>query len=145
MTTTCTTWEVPFLAVDMHAWAATMLAFVSRPPDPRYVGEAWRDMWLKRLESVDPFIHTWLEHQTRHDCWRHGSVCEDCGTIDAAVLAVGGWHDPYRDTVLRLVEHLPADRVRGLIGPWSHQYPDRGLPPGPAIGFLQETLRWWDH
>ncbi|MGW7203868.1 CocE/NonD family hydrolase [Streptomyces sp. NPDC054837] len=132
------------LAVDMHAWAATMLAFVSRPPDPRYAGPAWRDMWLKRLERVDPFVHTWLAHQTRDDYWRHGSVCEDYGAIDAAVLAVGGWHDPYRDTVLRLVEHLPQDRVRGLIGPWSHQYPDRGLPPGPAIGFLQETLRWWD-
>jgi putative CocE/NonD family hydrolase len=133
------------LAVDMHAWAATMLAFVCRPPDPQYVGEAWRDMWLERLESVDPFIHTWLAHQTRDEYWRHGSVCEDYGAIDAAVLAVGGWHDPYRDTVLRLVEHLPADRVRGIVGPWSHQYPDRGLPPGPAIGFLQETLRWWDH
>ncbi len=47
--------------------------------------------------------------------------------------------------MLRLVEHLDPRRVRGLIGPWSHQYPDRGLPPGPAIGFLQETLRWWDH
>jgi len=132
------------LAVDMHAWAATMLAFVSRPPDPLHVGDVWRDMWLERLEQVDPFIHTWLDHQTRDDYWRHGSVCEDYGAIDAAVLAVGGWHDPYRDTVLRLVERLPPDRVRGLIGPWSHQYPDRGLPPGPAIGFLQETLRWWD-
>ncbi|MDQ0908415.1 putative acyl esterase [Streptomyces canus] len=132
------------LAVDMHAWAATMLAFVSRPPDPLHVGDAWRDMWLGRLEQVDPFIHTWLDHQTRDAYWRHGSVCEDYGAIDAAVLAVGGWHDPYRDTVLRLVEHLPVERVRGLIGPWSHQYPDRGLPPGPAIGFLQETLRWWD-
>jgi predicted acyl esterase len=132
------------LAVDMHAWAATMLAFVSRPPDPRYVGEAWREMWLERLEEVEPFLHTWLDHQTRDRYWRHGSVCEDYDAIDAAVLAVGGWHDPYRDTVLRLVEHLPHARVRGLIGPWSHQYPDRGLPPGPAIGFLQETLRWWD-
>ncbi|MFE2213994.1 CocE/NonD family hydrolase [Streptomyces canus] len=132
------------LAVDMHAWAATMLAFVSRPPDPLHVGDAWRDMWLRRLEQVDPFLHTWLDHQTRDGYWRHGSVCEDYGAIDAAVLAVGGWHDPYRDTVLRLVEHLPAERVRGLVGPWSHQYPDRGLPPGPAIGFLQETLRWWD-
>ncbi|MCX5559895.1 CocE/NonD family hydrolase [Streptomyces sp. NBC_00038] len=134
------------LAVDMHAWAATMLAFAARPPDPVHVGEVmWRDMWVKRLEAVDPFIHTWLEHQTRDAYWRHGSVCEDYGAIQAAVLAVGGWHDPYRDTVLRLVENLPPDRVRGLIGPWSHQYPDRGLPPGPAIGFLQETLRWWDH
>jgi putative CocE/NonD family hydrolase len=134
------------LAVDMHAWAATMLAFVSRPPDPVHVGEVmWRDMWVKRLEAVDPFLHTWLGHQTRDAYWRHGSVCEDYGAIRAAVLAVGGWHDPYRDTVLRLAENLPPDRGRGVIGPWSHQYPDRGLPPGPAIGFLQETLRWWDH
>ncbi|MFB7652588.1 MULTISPECIES: CocE/NonD family hydrolase [unclassified Streptomyces] len=132
------------LGVDMHAWAATMLAFVCRPPDPEYAGAEWREMWLRRLESVDPFIHTWLAHQLRDDYWKHGSVCEDYSAIDAAVLAVGGWHDPYRDTVLRLVEHLPDDRVRGLIGPWSHQYPDRGLPPGPPIGFLQETLRWWD-
>lgn len=133
------------LAVDMHAWAATMLAFVCLPPDPAQVGSVWRDMWPRRLEAVDPFIHTWLAHQTRDAYWRHGSVCEDYTAIDAAVLAVGGWHDPYRDTVLRLVEHLDPSRVRGLIGPWSHQYPDRGLPPGPAIGFLQETLRWWDH
>ncbi|MEV7991421.1 CocE/NonD family hydrolase [Streptomyces sp. NPDC086077] len=133
------------LAVDMHAWAATMLAFVCRPPDPRYVGDAWRDMWLRRLEEVDPFVHTWLDHPLRDDHRRHDGVREDHGAVDAAVLAVGGWHDPYRDTVLRLVEHLPSDRVRGLIGPWSHHYPDRALPPGPAIGFLQETLRWWDH
>ncbi|QEV46110.1 CocE/NonD family hydrolase [Streptomyces vinaceus] len=133
------------LAVDMHAWAATMLAFAARPPDPLFAGDGWREQWLARLESVEPLIHTWLSHQTRDGYWRHGSVCEDYGAIGAAVLAVGGWHDPYRDTVLRLVSHLPDDRVRGLIGPWSHQYPDRGLPPGPAIGFLQETLRWWDH
>jgi putative CocE/NonD family hydrolase len=133
------------LAAEMHAGAATMLAFVARPPDPRYAGEAWRELWLRRLEQVEPFLHTWLGHQTRDAYWRDGGVREDYGAIRAAVLAVGGWHDPYRDTVLRLVEHLPADRVRGLIGPWSHQYPDRGLPPGPAIGFLQETLRWWDH
>ncbi|MFI5758314.1 CocE/NonD family hydrolase [Streptomyces sp. NPDC051569] len=133
------------LAVDMHAWAATMLAFAARPPDPRYVGEGWREMWLRRLDAVEPLLHTWLSHQTRDAYWKRGSVCEDYGAVKAAVLAVGGWHDPYRDTVLRLVEHLDPGRVRGLIGPWSHQYPDRGLPPGPAIGFLQETLRWWDH
>ncbi|MET8497864.1 CocE/NonD family hydrolase [Streptomyces microflavus] len=132
------------LAVDMHAWAATMLAFVSRPPDPSQAGEDWKELWLKRLEAIEPFSHTWLAHQSRDDYWKHGSVCEDYGAIKAHVLAVGGWHDPYRDTVLRLVEHLDPGQVRGIIGPWSHQYPDRGLPPGPAIGFLQETLRWWD-
>ncbi|NUL06782.1 CocE/NonD family hydrolase [Streptomyces lunaelactis] len=133
------------LAVDMHARAAALLALVARPPDPLFAGDEWRELWLKRLEAVAPFVHTWLAHQIRDDYWKHASVCEDYSAIDAAVLAVGGWHDPYRDTVLRLVEHLPPDRVRGLIGPWPHQYPDRGRPPGPAIGFLQETLRWWDH
>jgi hypothetical protein len=131
------------LGVDMHAWAATMLAFTCRPPDPAHLGEEWRTLWFKRLETLQPPIHTWLAHQTRDAYWRHGSVCEDYSAVRAAVLAVGGWHDPYRDTVLRLVEHLPGPAA-GLIGPWSHQYPDRGLPPGPAIGFLQETLRWWD-
>lgn len=135
------------LAVETHARAATALADVARPPDPVHVGQVmWRDMWVKRLEKVEPFIHTWLSHPTRDAYWRHAGVREDggYGGIRAAVLAVGGWHDPSCDTVLRLVESLPADRVRGLIGPWCHQYPDRGLPPGPAIGFLQETLRWWD-
>ncbi|MFD7047872.1 CocE/NonD family hydrolase [Streptomyces mirabilis] len=136
------------LAVETHARAATALADVARPPDPVHVGQVmWRDMWVKRLEKVEPFIHTWLSHPTRDAYWRHAGVREDggYGGIRAAVLAVGGWHDPSCDTVLRLVESLPAERVRGLIGPWCHQYPDRGLPPGPAIGFLQETLRWWDH
>ncbi|MEV0738874.1 CocE/NonD family hydrolase [Streptomyces sp. NPDC050549] len=133
------------LGIDMLAWAGTMLAFAARPPDPASVGaDRWLPMWRERLEVLEPFLHTWLDHQQRDDYWRHGSVCEDYTAIGAAVLAVGGWNDPYRDTVLRLVEHLPGDRVRGIVGPWSHQYPDRGLPPGPAIGFLQETLRWWD-
>ena len=134
------------LAAETHAWGAATLAFASRPPDPLRVGDAWRDMWLRRLEAVEPLLHTWLAHQIRDEHWRRFSVREDHGAIDAidaAVLAVGGWHDPYRDSVLRLIEHLPADRVRGIVGPWSHQDPDRGLP-GPAIGFLQETLRWWD-
>ncbi|WKK24358.1 CocE/NonD family hydrolase [Streptomyces olivoreticuli] len=122
------------LGVDMHAWAATMLAFTCRPPDPAHLGEEWRPLWLKRLETLQPPIHTWLAHQTRDAYWRHGSVCEDYSAVRAAVLAVGGWHDPYRDTVLRLVEHLPGPAA-GLIGPWSHQYPDRGLPPGPAFPF----------
>jgi uncharacterized protein len=32
---------------------------------------------------------------------------------------------------------------RGWIGPWGHLYPHQGVP-GPAAGFLQEALLWWD-
>ncbi|MEV6161156.1 CocE/NonD family hydrolase [Streptomyces sp. NPDC052052] len=132
------------LAAGLHDWAATTPALVARPPDPALVGPDWKDRWLRRLENLEPYLHTWLAHQTRDEYWKRASIREDSSAIRAAVLAVGGWHDPYRDTVLRLVERLAPDRVRGLIGPWSHLYPDQGLPPEQAIGFLQETLRWWD-
>ncbi len=131
------------LGIDMSAWAGTMLAFASRPPRPEIVGEEWVERWRDRLENQKPLGPTWLAHQERDGYWRRGSVSEDYGRITAAVLAVGGWSDPYRDTVLRLLENLSAP-AKGIIGPWSHQYPDRRLAPGPAIGFLQETLRWWD-
>ncbi|KMY22854.1 CocE/NonD family hydrolase [Actinobaculum suis] len=135
------------LGVDMFAWGATMLAFQSRPVDKRIWGEKWREQWLSRLEKAEPYMENWMSHQTRDEFWQHGSVCEDYSRLNTAVLAVGGWFDPYRDTVLRLVENLSAlgKNVRGLIGPWSHQYPDRDLKPGPHIDFLGETLRWWDH
>jgi putative CocE/NonD family hydrolase len=131
------------LGIDMAAWGGTMFAFNSRPPRPEVVGADWIAQWRERLEHNRPMTPTWLAHQERDDYWRHGSVCEDYSSITAAVLAVGGWADPYRDAVLRLVANLDAP-VKGIVGPWSHQYPDRGLAPGPGIGFLQETLRWWD-
>ncbi|MEU8524392.1 CocE/NonD family hydrolase [Streptomyces sp. NPDC048629] len=133
------------LAAGLPARAARLLAHVCRPPDPRHAGEEWRALWLRRLEAVRPFLHTWLAHQTLDDHWRAAAVREDLAAVRAAVLAFGGFQDPHRNAVLRLVEQLPQDRVRAVLGPWCHQYPDRGLPPGPSIGFLQETLRWWDH
>jgi hypothetical protein len=59
------------------------------------------------------------------------------------VLAVGGWADAYSNAVPRLLAGLTVPR-RGIIGPWAHLYPQDGKP-GPAIGFLEEALRWWDH
>lgn len=129
------------LGAGLPARTAARLALAARPPDPAYLGTVWRDVWARRLEALDPLVRAWPNPDGDR---RPGGVREEYGAPRAAVLAVGGWHDPYRDTVLGLLEHLPAGRVRGLIGPWSHQYPDHGLP-GPAIGFLQETLRWWDH
>ena len=123
-------------------WAATMLSFSSRPPDPALVGERWREMWLERLENLPLLVETWLRHPHRDAYWKHGSVCEDFGAIEAAVLAVGGWSDAYSNAVPRLLAGLKAP-ARGLTGPWAHKYPHFAIPE-PRIGFLQECLRWWD-
>ncbi len=130
------------LATDMLHWSTCMAAYVGQPPDPAVAGEAWRDAWLARLDGIEPWVATWLAHQRRDDYWRGGSACERYAEIACPVFAVGGWVDGYRDSVLRLVEHVRAP-VRGLIGPWGHTWPERGAP-GPAIGFLQEVVRFFD-
>lgn len=131
------------LASDMLGWAATMLAFNARPPDPRTHGERWRSLWRERFEGSPPFVEEWLRHQRRDAYWQQGSVCEDFAAIECAVLAVGGWSDPYHDAVLRLLAGLSCPR-RGVIGPWAHLYPQHAVP-GPAVGFLQEKVRFFDH
>lgn len=128
---------------DNLAEAGTMFAYATCPPDPAAVGERWREMWHERLEETRPWVLQWLRHQRRDAYWRHASVCEDYGAIRTPVLASSGWADGYSNAVTRLLARLDVPR-KGLVGPWSHKFPHLG-EPGPAIGYLQEVVRWWDH
>ena len=130
------------LALEMLSWGASMLSYNAIAPDPEVAGPGWRDAWLERIDSVEPYEYEWLRHQRRDEYWKQGSVCEDFAAIKCPVYAIGGWADGYSEAVLRLVAGLGAPS-KGLLGPWSHAFPDE-VEPGPAIGFLQECLRWWD-
>jgi putative CocE/NonD family hydrolase len=123
-------------------WGGIMLAYQSRPPDPMILGPDWRQRWLDRLQRLPFFPALWLAHQHYDAYWKHGSVCEDFSAIQCPVLVIGGWADSYTNAVPRLLEGLSVPR-RGIIGPWGHIYPHDGVP-GPAIGYLQEAVRWWD-
>ncbi|GGQ18817.1 CocE/NonD family hydrolase [Streptomyces mutabilis] len=128
---------------DNLAEAGTMFAYATCPPDPAVVGDSWRDMWHERLEHARPWVVEWLRHQRLDDYWRHASVAENYADVRCPVLASSGWADGYSNAVTRLLAHLDVPR-KGLIGPWSHKFPHLG-EPGPAIGYLQEVVRWWDH
>ncbi|AJY45043.1 CocE/NonD family hydrolase [Martelella endophytica] len=128
---------------DGLQWGAGLFTQLGRPADPKHAGQDWHDIWMSRLEGLEPPLSGWLSHMERDDFWKHGSVCENYNDIECAVFAVGGWVDGYSDPILRLMENLNVPR-KGLIGPWTHMYPTWGQP-GPQIGFLQECMRWWRH
>jgi putative CocE/NonD family hydrolase len=128
---------------DNFNWGGAFFNYAALPPDPAIVGaDKWREMWRKRIDAHHLVPAGWMRHQRRDAFWKHGSVCEDYGAIECAVLAVGGYLDGYTRTVFRLVENLKSP-CKGLIGPWGHKEPEFGFP-GPAIGFLEECKRWWD-
>lgn len=128
---------------DMFGWGTVFLAFQGLAQDPAIVGEArWRDLWLERLNAVEFNLGNWMTHPDRDAFWKHASVIEDYSRITCPVYTVGGWVDAYKNAVFRLLAGLKVPR-KGLVGPWTHIYPHEGVP-GPAIGYLDEALRWWD-
>lgn len=131
-----------FLTDNLH-WTTTMLMFNMRPPTREIVGDKFEKIWQQRLDENEPWIVNWMEHQTDDEYYRQGSVLDNPSDIKCAIYPVGGWADHFAKVVPQIVSEFDVP-VRGLVGPWAHYYPHDGLP-GPAIGWLQDCLRWWDH
>jgi len=131
------------LLMNSVVWGFTMMAQNSRPPSPEAVGDDWRRMWLRRLEEIPCYPANWMSHPHYDDFWASGALDKHFEKFGCPVFIVGGAADPgYAATVPKMLSALTVP-ARGLIGPWAHKYPQYA-EPGPAIGFLQETLRWFD-
>jgi hypothetical protein len=123
-------------------WSSQVFGYKSRPPDPALVGSRWREMWMARLEHNQPQIAAAFQHQTNDAYWRSRAIDHD--KIVAPLFALSGWADgSYVGAVSESMAKLKAP-ARAIIGPWGHRYAHLGMP-GPAIGLLQESLRWYDH
>jgi hypothetical protein len=135
-------WGGARLVGESVYWPVEMVGENALPPDPERFGPGWREEWLRRLAATPQWPLPSLRHQRRDDHWRHGSAVEDWGSIEAAVLALGGLNDWYRDSVLAVVANVRAP-VRGILGPWGHAWPHDGAP-GPTIDGVGLMTRWWD-
>ncbi|SFB53958.1 hypothetical protein SAMN03159496_04840 [Rhizobium sp. NFR07] len=124
------------------SWAATMLAYQSRSPDPEIVGDRWLEMWMERLENEPFFMEEWLSHQRRDTFWKHGSICEDYSAIEVPALVIAGWADGYRNTPFLAAEGL-GDKAKALVGPWVHKYPHFAWPK-PRADFHGEAIAFWN-
>ncbi|MDV7144836.1 CocE/NonD family hydrolase [Tropicimonas sp. TH_r6] len=131
------------LASDNFWWGSIMQLFNAAPPDPAIVGERWREMWKERLDSMSFWPAQWLDHQTKDEMWRRGSISQNYDDVEIPVYYFGGWSDLYRDTPFRIARNLKGP-VKVMMGPWAHLYPHEGAP-GPRADFLGEVTRFWDH
>ena len=136
-------WMGGCLLTDSFEWGATLPAILACPPDAETVGEDWLGQWRRRLESLSFPLEQWVRHRFRGEYWRRGSVRFASERLGCPVLAIGGWSDRYSNAVMPLVE-ARSDNCWGIVGPWGHSYPDQG-EPGPAAGFQQIALAWWNH
>ncbi len=136
-------WMGGCLLTDSFEWGATLPAILAAPPDSATVGADWQATWKARLDGATCPIEAWITHRTRGSYWRHGSARFAAERLSCPILTIGGWADRYSNSVMRLVDARP-DLCWGVVGPWGHHYPDQG-EPGPAIGFQDLSLQWWDH
>jgi predicted acyl esterase len=136
-------WMGGCLLTDSFEWGATLPAILAAPPDSANVGVDWQAIWKTRLDGATCPLDTWITHRRRGSYWRHGSVRFAAESLSCPVLTIGGWADRYSNSVMRLVDARP-DLCWGVVGPWGHHYPDHG-EPGPAIGFQDLALQWWNY
>jgi putative CocE/NonD family hydrolase len=127
--------------IDLVDYVLYMAAMNVLPPVPSVFGDAWRDEWLSRIETAEPWLLHWLEEQVDSPYWRHGSLRPDYGRIACPTMIVAGWADGYRNNTFRTFEALECPK-RLLIGPWSHMSTATSLP-GPHIDLVPELIRWF--
>ena len=104
---------------DNLQWASVMLGYMARTPDKALLGDAWREIWLKRLEHQPLLVAHWLRHQRRDELLEAWLGLRGLrAPSPARSIAVGGWADGYSNAIPRMLAHLQlpeegADRALG--------------------------------
>ncbi len=142
---------MPTTSTTRAAAAATRISAGARPCCPirrarrtrRSSARRWREMWLERLKhkpvpaaplAAPPAPRRLLEARLGlRGLFGHQGRGAGGRRLGRRLQAM-----PSRAWSRNL--KAPA---KGIIGPWIHKYPHFAVPK-PAIGFLQEALRWWD-
>ena len=136
--------------VDLVDYCHYMTPMTMLPPVPAVWGDGWRDEWLRRIETQEPWVLTWLRENRDGPYWRHGSVRlspdgDGYDRIACPVMVVAGWADGYRNNSFRTIAALREAGVPHwlLAGPWAHADPATAMP-GPRIDLTYEMASWFD-
>jgi predicted acyl esterase len=101
------------------------------------------EAYFKNRFNSYPWFFTYLKQQREGHFWRKNSLRWSYDKISVPTYVIGGLLDGYRDSVPRMIENMKVP-IKGVIGPWTHAWPDNG-EPGPNYEWRYEAVRWWDH
>lgn len=132
--------------LDLVDYPSFMIAMNAMPPVPSLWSGDWRAEWRHRIETNEPWLFTWREHQRRQPYWQQGSLRPDYARVSCPTMIVAGWADGYRNNTFRTAAALEEAGTpwKLLIGPWSHMGTEKSLP-GPWIDLTAEMARWFGH
>lgn len=94
-----------------------------------------------RMDS-QPWSLDYFRHQRDGAYWR-APVLPGLASIRIPCFVVAGLQDGYRNSVVRMLEQVPAP-VHALIGPWNHDFPNTSMY-GPRIEWRDQAVRWFNH
>ena len=126
-------WGGARLVGESVYWPVEMVGENALPPDPERFGPGWRDSGCGASTRPRSGRSPRSATSVADDHWRHGSAIEDWGSIEAAVLALGGLNDWYRDSVPATVAGVRAP-ARGILGPWATPGPTAARPGRRSTG-----------
>lgn len=96
---------------------------------------------LERRMDSEPWSLTFLRHQRDGEFW-HQPV-RGLKNIHIPCFLIGGYQDGYRDSIVRMLEQVPAP-VHAWVGPWNHAWPNLSMY-GPQVEWRDQAVRWFDH
>ena len=113
------------------------------------------DADLRAIGDTD-FYNDWLLRQNDDDYWGVVDGIKRAQTIQAPVLLLAGWFDPFLPsqlddytTIKKHADPAVARETRLIIGPWAHAI-SRGMPGSTAenpyrVASIEPALSWFDH
>src|SRR5207249_3553503 len=97
------------------------------------------------------FFNDWVLHSDRDDYWAQIDGNDRASRLEAPVLLMAGWYDPFLPTQLndfirirREAKPYVAAETRLIIGPWAHaesvKFPDGTAPRNYRLDSLAHSV-----
>jgi predicted acyl esterase len=96
---------------------------------------------LKLRMDAPPWTLNYFRHQRDGEFWR--APVRRLEDIHIPCFLIAGLQDGYRDSILRMLERVPAP-VYAWLGPWNHDEPNTSMY-GPRVEWRDRAVRWFDH